>query len=104
VEEIKACHAPFERAGRASVGLIAGRCLPWDSSSIRPNPWAQTPFERRKPACLLGQKWQQSCFRCTGLAFFEERETRASLRLWLSPLLSTWAPSTVFKVFSIVGL
>lgn len=49
-----------------------------DSSGIRPNPRAQTPFERRKPACLWGQKWQQSCFRCTELAPFEEGEMRVS--------------------------
>lgn len=89
---MKACRVPFESAGRPQWALIAERCLPWDSGSIRLNPQAQTPFERRKQACLLGQKWQTELFRCMGLALFEEGEIRVSLRLWVSLLLAAWAP------------
>lgn len=68
-------------------------CLPWDSGGIRPNPRAQTPFERRKQACLLGQKQQTELVRCTGLAPFEEREGRVSVRLRVSAPRSV-APSS----------
>lgn len=103
---MKACRVPFESAGRPQWALIAEHCLPWDSGSIRLNPQAQTPFERRKQACLLGQKRQTELFRCTGLALFEEREIRFSMRLSMSLLLAALGPlsSRVLRALSSRGL
>ena len=46
--------AAFEGAGEPRWAR-RGALPPWDSSGIGSNPWAQTPFERRKPSCLLGR-------------------------------------------------